>query len=251
MNLQDRYATISRARLNHLKTELQTIKKGSDSVEKYMLRIKVIKDQVLAAGEIVSNNDLIVAALAGLLAEFNMIRTLIVARETPISLKEFRAQLLATEKTAEDSQSTMNFPMSAMYCQGESLNVNSSQSQRSSQQFSGGYGFVNGANANSQNNAQRPTGGIVSQAYLPQFHQQNNVNSQNNKSYQNYGGNNGRLNNRSRYNGNNNGRFSGNSNFFAGSISNNGISNFGSKGGSTWQNWNGNIGSRTKLIPEC
>ncbi|KAM2408031.1 hypothetical protein ACFX1X_027125 [Malus domestica] len=97
MNLQDRYATVSRARVNHLKTELLTIKKGSDSVEKYMLRLKALKDQLMAAGEVVSENDLIVAALAGLPAEFNMIRTVIVARETPISLKEFRAQLLAAE----------------------------------------------------------------------------------------------------------------------------------------------------------
>ncbi|KAB2607785.1 hypothetical protein D8674_010953 [Pyrus ussuriensis x Pyrus communis] len=228
MNLQDRYAPVSRARVNHLKTELLTIKKGSDSVEKYMLRIKVLKDQLLAAGEVVSENDMIVAALAGLPAEFNMIRTVIVARETPISLKEFRAQLLAAERTAEDSQSTMNFPMSAMYCQGESSNASSSQSQRSSQQFSGGYGFVSGANANSQNNTQRPTWGIVSQASLPQFHQHSNANSQHNRSYQNYGGNNGRFNNRPRYNGNNNGRFSGNSNFF-----------------------NGNTGSKPTLIPEC
>ncbi|KAB2600341.1 hypothetical protein D8674_010612 [Pyrus ussuriensis x Pyrus communis] len=241
MNLQDRYATVSRATVNHLKTELLIIKKGSDSVEKYMLQIKVLKDQLLAAGEVVSESDLIVAALAGLPAEFNMIRIVIVARETPISLKE----------TAEDSQSTMNFPMSAMYCQGESSNASSSQSQRLSQQFSSGYGFVSGAKANSQNTTQRPIGGIVSQASLPQFHQHNNAHSQHNRSYQNYGGNNGRFNNMPRYNGNNNGRFSGNSNFFARSPSHNGSSNFGSKGGSTWQNWNGNTGSRPTLIPEC
>ncbi|CAN6692254.1 unnamed protein product [Malus baccata var. baccata] len=129
MNLQDRYATVSRAMVNHLKTELLTIKKGSDSVEKYMLRLKALKDQLMAVGEVVSENDLIVAALAGLPAEFNMIRTVIVARETPISLKEFRAQLLAAERTAEDSQSTLHFPMSAMYCQGESSNAHSSQDQ--------------------------------------------------------------------------------------------------------------------------
>lgn len=49
-NLQDIYATVSRARINHLKTELHTIKKGGDSVEKYMLRLKALKDQLTAAG---------------------------------------------------------------------------------------------------------------------------------------------------------------------------------------------------------
>ncbi|XP_070662309.1 uncharacterized protein [Malus domestica] len=180
MNLQDRYATISRARVNHLKTELLTIKKGSDSVEKYMLRIKVLKD--LAAGEVVSDNDLIVATLVGLPAKFNMIRTLCIAK--------------------------VNLQMLIHHRVKDRLN-----------------NFL-----------------VV---------MQNNANSKNNRSYQNYGGNNGRFNNRPRYNGNNNGRFSGNSNFFARSTSNNGNFNFGFKGGSTWQNWNGNTGSRTTLILEC
>lgn len=61
-NLTDRYATVSRARVNHLKTELHTIKKGTDTIEKYLLRLKHLKDQLLAAGEVVSDNDLIVAA---------------------------------------------------------------------------------------------------------------------------------------------------------------------------------------------
>ena len=100
-NLQDRYATVSRARINHLKIKLHTIKKGGDSVEKYMFKLKALKDQLATAGEVVSDNDLIVAA-----PEFNMIHTVIVAHETPISLKKFRAQLLAAERTAEESQST-------------------------------------------------------------------------------------------------------------------------------------------------
>ncbi|XP_050137264.1 uncharacterized protein LOC126613724 [Malus sylvestris] len=264
----DRYATVSRARVNHLKTELLTIKKGSDSVEKYMLRLKALKDQLMAAGEVVSENDLIVAALAGLPAEFNMIRTVIVARETPISLKDFRAQLLAAERATEDSQSTLHFPMSAMYCQGESSNAHSSQDQRASQYFSSGYGFVTDATNSSQSTAHRPTGGIVSQASLPHFHQQGNGNFQNNRGYQHNGGNNGRFNNRSRYNGNNNGRFSGNSNGFPRGSNSNGFSggsnsngfpggsnsngfSGSSKGGSNWQNWNGNSGFKPTLIPEC
>lgn len=44
-----------------------------------------------AAGEQITDNDLIIAALTGLPVDFDMIRTVILARETPISLKEFRA----------------------------------------------------------------------------------------------------------------------------------------------------------------
>ncbi|KAM2408029.1 hypothetical protein ACFX1X_027124 [Malus domestica] len=158
--------------------------------------------------------------------------------------------------------------MLAMYCQGESSNAHSSQDQGASQYFSGGYGFVTEATNSSQSTAHRPTGGIVSQASLPHFHQQGNGNFQNNRGYQHNGENNGRFNNRSRYNGNNNGRFSGNSNGFPGGSNSNGFSggsnsngfpggsnsngfSGSSKRGSNWQNWNGNSGFKPTLIPEC
>ena len=43
-HLNDRYATVSRDRVNHLKTELHTIKKGKYTIEKYLLRLKHLKD---------------------------------------------------------------------------------------------------------------------------------------------------------------------------------------------------------------
>lgn len=62
------------------------------------------------------------AALAGLPAEYNMIRTIIVARESPITLKEFRAQLLSAERTPEELPYSIQFPMLGMYCEGKSSN---------------------------------------------------------------------------------------------------------------------------------
>ncbi|CAL8167719.1 unnamed protein product [Prunus armeniaca] len=50
-HLQDRYAIVSRARVNHLKTEFHTMHKGVDSIEKYLLRIKTARDQLVAVGE--------------------------------------------------------------------------------------------------------------------------------------------------------------------------------------------------------
>lgn len=112
-HLTNHYATVSRAQVNHLKTEIHTIKNEADSVEKY-LRLKHLKDQLLAVRENVSDNDPIVATLAGLPAEYSIIKTVIVARESPITLKEFRAQLLSAKKTVEDLQSSVVFPMVGM-----------------------------------------------------------------------------------------------------------------------------------------
>ncbi|CAL8996515.1 unnamed protein product, partial [Prunus brigantina] len=101
LNLTDRYASVSRARINHLKTELQTSQKGGDSIERYLLRLKHVRDQLQATGVKLSDDDFIIAALNGLPQEYDMIKTVLIARDTPISFKDFRAQLLAAEQTAE------------------------------------------------------------------------------------------------------------------------------------------------------
>ncbi|CAL2254172.1 unnamed protein product [Prunus armeniaca] len=101
LSLTDCYASVSRARINHLKTEFQTVQKGGDSVERFLLRLKHLRDQLHAAGTKISDDDFIIAALNGLPLEYDIIKTILIARDTPISLKDFRAQLLAAEQTAE------------------------------------------------------------------------------------------------------------------------------------------------------
>lgn len=118
-------------------------------MEKYFLRLKHLKDQLLAAGETVSDNDLIVASLVGLPAEYNMIRIVIVARESPITLKEFRDQLLSAEKTTDDLQSSAMFSMAGMFSQGESSAMAANRSCHQGASYSsetlnlsGGTGYV-------------------------------------------------------------------------------------------------------------
>ncbi|XP_048438049.1 uncharacterized protein LOC125476231 [Pyrus x bretschneideri] len=132
--LQDRYMAVSSASINHLKAELHTIQKGGDSVDKFLLRLKVIKDKLVAAGEQVSDHDIVIAALTGLPPDFDMIRTVILARDTPITLKEFQAQLLGAEKNLETRMQSLVHTMAAI----------SSSASASAVQFPQpyGYGFV-------------------------------------------------------------------------------------------------------------
>nr|XP_028957090.1 uncharacterized protein LOC103433660 isoform X1 [Malus domestica] len=116
--LQDRYMFVSSATVNHLKAELHTIQKGSDNVDKFLLRLKAIKDKLIAAGEKITDNDLVIAALTGLPADFDTIRIVVLARDTPISLKEFRAQLLGAEKIIEARMQSLVHSMAAMYGNG-------------------------------------------------------------------------------------------------------------------------------------
>lgn len=120
-------------------------------MERYLLRLKGLNDQLIAAGETISNNDLIVATLAGLPYEYNMIKTIIVARESSIFLKEFQAQLLSAERTAEESQSITQFSMAGMYTTEESSNLD----QHFDSGLQGGFGgkqfyYEESSNAGSQ-----------------------------------------------------------------------------------------------------
>ncbi|CAL2246117.1 unnamed protein product [Prunus armeniaca] len=101
LHLYDRYASVSRARINHLKTELQTAQKGGDSIERFLLRLKHIRDQLRAADVLISDDDFVIAALNGLPPEYAIIKTVLIARDSPITLKDFCAQLLAAEQTTE------------------------------------------------------------------------------------------------------------------------------------------------------
>lgn len=69
LNLCDRYASVSRARINHLKTELQTAQKRGDSIECFILRLKHIRDQLNAAGVKISYYDFTIAVFNGLSSE--------------------------------------------------------------------------------------------------------------------------------------------------------------------------------------
>lgn len=71
-----------------------------------------------------------------------MIKTIILARETLISMKDFRAQLLGAEGSIESKITSLSNSMSAMYVQG-----NSSNSQRSQ---GDDQGYEQGENSNAQ-----------------------------------------------------------------------------------------------------
>ncbi|CAL9006084.1 unnamed protein product [Prunus brigantina] len=115
MNLTDRYATVSRARVNLLKTELQTAQKGADSIEKFLLRLKHVRDQLAVAGISVSDDDLMLAVLNGLPSEYDMVKTVLLARDTSLSFKDFRNHLLAAEQAADSRVILPQSPMVGMF----------------------------------------------------------------------------------------------------------------------------------------
>ncbi|KAM2234913.1 hypothetical protein EV1_013236 [Malus domestica] len=105
IRLKEQFSTVSRTSIFQMKSNLQTIKKGSDSISQYLHRIKEARDYLFAAGVYFADEDIVILALNGLPAEYNTFRCVIRRRESVISLKHFRSQLLAEEIIVENSVS--------------------------------------------------------------------------------------------------------------------------------------------------
>ncbi|KAM2793631.1 hypothetical protein PS2_005143 [Malus domestica] len=103
IRLKEQFSTVSKTSIFQMKSNLQTIKKGSDSVSQYLHRIKEARDYLFAAGVYFADEDIVILALNGLPSEYNTFRCVIRGRENVISLKEFRSQLLAEEVIVENS----------------------------------------------------------------------------------------------------------------------------------------------------
>lgn len=113
-NLLETYSTVTCTSIVQLKIDLQNIKKGSESIDQYLQMIKDSRDQVAAAGVLISNEDIVIVALRGLPTEYNTIKGVIRGRENLVSLKELRSQLKAEETNLEEA--TKQIPlMAAMY----------------------------------------------------------------------------------------------------------------------------------------
>ncbi|XP_070682523.1 uncharacterized protein [Malus domestica] len=227
-------------RINHLKTELHMIQKGSDTIDRYLWRLKHIRDQLSAVGESISDNDIMIAGLAGLPKEYGVIRTVILAREFTLTLKEFRALLLGAEREIEGEMNIIAQNMSALYIQGSS-----SSSTTGSNSNIGSSSSASSSNSHSHAHIPAITAGTISavpydsnghNASGPQF-----SNAQFGSFGNNYRGNNN-------YRGGNNYR---NHNGFRGRGYGSGSSGGSRQLGNGNNNWSGIVDTRTTVVIEC
>ncbi|XP_004300970.1 PREDICTED: uncharacterized protein LOC101292509 [Fragaria vesca subsp. vesca] len=116
--LHERFSTVSRVNIMQLKTELRTLRKGAETIEKYLQRVKNARDQLLSVGVTIPDEDIIIVILNGLPDEYSTVRTVIEGRENPVTLRDLRSQLLVAERRIEGSFSLQS-SMSAMVAQGD------------------------------------------------------------------------------------------------------------------------------------
>ncbi|CAL9029522.1 unnamed protein product, partial [Prunus brigantina] len=95
LNLEKRFAALTRSHLLQLKAHLQTIKKGSLTMLEYIQQIKTIADSLAAAGSPLANSDFITHILQGLPTEYDALSTFIRVRSEPLSPEDLHGLLLS------------------------------------------------------------------------------------------------------------------------------------------------------------
>ena len=80
--LENHFSSISRSHIMNLKGELHNIRKGCDSVDLYLQKIKVVRDKLMAIGIILDDEELLHIAIKGLPKEFNAFKSAIRTRST-------------------------------------------------------------------------------------------------------------------------------------------------------------------------
>ncbi|PRQ33264.1 putative transcription factor interactor and regulator CCHC(Zn) family [Rosa chinensis] len=124
-----------------LETNLHTLQKNDDSIDKYLQRVKHARDELAFVGVHFADEDIMIIALNGLPPEYNNIRVVIKAMDRSVSMEEFRSQLLTVERDFEKMvlQTTQN-TISAMVAHTEQsarrFNESSSNAGNYSNSFS-------------------------------------------------------------------------------------------------------------------
>ncbi|GAB2277905.1 hypothetical protein Dimus_039257 [Dionaea muscipula] len=113
-NLKEKFAAPNRQHIVQLKTNFQSIKKGGDSIEIFLDKIKSAKDALETVGVHLKDEDVVVTVLAGLPAEYAAIKTVIRAQSDSCSLGELKTLLKGAEYDIEQEQLTSVLPMTAM-----------------------------------------------------------------------------------------------------------------------------------------
>ena len=97
--IENRFSSVSTSHILNLKSELHNLKKGSDTDDVYLQKIKIVRDKLLAVGVIVDDEELLHIAIKGLPKEYNAFRSAIRTRITQLGFDELSTMLNAEEES--------------------------------------------------------------------------------------------------------------------------------------------------------
>ena len=101
------FAGSSKARLLQLRVQLQMMKKGSLSISDFVMKIRNIADNLAAADQIVSDDELLLYLLGGLDSDYNSIVAMLTSRPDFVSLAEAQFILQCHETRLEQQNADL------------------------------------------------------------------------------------------------------------------------------------------------
>ena len=100
--LKTSFPQFSRSHILNLKSELHNLKKGSDTVDVHLQKIKVVRDKLLTVGVIVDDEELLYIAIKGLPKEYNAFSSAIRTRSTQFGFDELSTMLNVEEESLNE-----------------------------------------------------------------------------------------------------------------------------------------------------
>ncbi|KAL5732333.1 hypothetical protein ACOSQ2_032025 [Xanthoceras sorbifolium] len=102
----------SMARIMHLRAQLQSLKKRAMKISDYIVKIKGITDSLMAAGQVLTEQDLVAYILGGLGLEFDPIVCNIASKKGDITLQDAQFLLMGYESRLEQYHSSTTIDVS-------------------------------------------------------------------------------------------------------------------------------------------
>uniref|UniRef100_A0A2N9IMV8 Reverse transcriptase Ty1/copia-type domain-containing protein n=1 Tax=Fagus sylvatica TaxID=28930 RepID=A0A2N9IMV8_FAGSY len=148
--LEEKFTCTARANVLNLKLELQGIKKGNESINSYLQRIKNTRDKLSVVGVLVDNEELLHMILKGLSKEFAPFASAIRTRDDSISFEKLSVLLQTEEQSMAVASDSFTNSALAMFV---------SNNHKPNNGFNGGQGYNRGRGRNSFNRgkSERPT----------------------------------------------------------------------------------------------
>ncbi|KAL5830411.1 hypothetical protein ACOSQ3_019879 [Xanthoceras sorbifolium] len=162
--LESLFSQQSMAKILQLKQQLQSLKKGSSSINDYFLKVKSIGNGLRAVGQAVSDRDLLLNVLNGLGHEYDPV-VVLVSQQHSITLLEAQYMLLIHEQRIDHLNSAVHVDVfsSANFVSNNSGNNNNSGNRNNNR------GGNNGGGRNSGNRGRRDRGGHWNRNNKPIF----------------------------------------------------------------------------------
>ncbi|XP_050259629.1 uncharacterized protein LOC126704635 [Quercus robur] len=135
--LKQRFTSTLRANKLNLKLELQSLKKGSDLVNNFLLKTKIARDKLLAVGVVVDNEELICIVLRGLLKDFAHFYSAIRTRSEPITYEQLSIMLQSEEQAMTENLDSFSHSL-AMFASGNKGSISSHLQPHNHGGFNGG-----------------------------------------------------------------------------------------------------------------